>query len=78
MRLNAVFRLLESEPWQCSVFRKCVFLSQIEWGVVESEVSEGELTAFVAYALAFPDSNLALIDTYDVLRCVSIAEPWAL
>uniref|UniRef100_A0A1I7XXZ2 Nicotinate phosphoribosyltransferase n=1 Tax=Steinernema glaseri TaxID=37863 RepID=A0A1I7XXZ2_9BILA len=38
------------------------------WGVSKSEVSTGELAAFCAYAIAFPDSFLALIDTYDVLR----------
>ena len=32
------------------------------------QVSEGELAAFIAYAQAFPDSLLALIDTYDVIR----------
>lgn len=30
---------------------------------------EGELAAFVAYAQAFPDSLLCLVDTYDTLRC---------
>lgn len=29
---------------------------------------EGELAAFISYALAFPDGFLALIDTYDVIR----------
>jgi len=30
--------------------------------------NRGELTAFTAYALAFPDGFLALVDTYDTLR----------
>ncbi|XP_059139965.1 nicotinate phosphoribosyltransferase-like [Physella acuta] len=32
------------------------------------QVMEGELAAFISYALAFPESFLALIDTYDVIR----------
>lgn len=32
------------------------------------QASEGELAAFISYALAFPDGFLALIDTYDVIR----------
>ncbi|XP_076456347.1 nicotinate phosphoribosyltransferase-like [Babylonia areolata] len=32
------------------------------------QVSKGELASFIAYAQAFPDCLLALIDTYDVLR----------
>uniref|UniRef100_A0A915DJY6 Nicotinate phosphoribosyltransferase n=1 Tax=Ditylenchus dipsaci TaxID=166011 RepID=A0A915DJY6_9BILA len=45
-----------------------LYSSAIEWGVSRSEVSEGELAAFCAYAIAFPTQFLALIDTYDVLR----------
>uniref|UniRef100_A0A7E4V363 Nicotinate phosphoribosyltransferase n=1 Tax=Panagrellus redivivus TaxID=6233 RepID=A0A7E4V363_PANRE len=40
----------------------------LNWGVSLEEISEGELAAFCAYAIAFPDTFLALIDTYDVLR----------
>ncbi|CAJ0933127.1 unnamed protein product, partial [Mesorhabditis belari] len=43
-------------------------MDKLFWGVSSSEVSEGELCAFVAYAIAFPNGFLALIDTYDVLR----------
>jgi hypothetical protein len=31
-----------------------------------SETNKSELTAFISYALAFPDNFLALVDTYDV------------
>ncbi|EFO86918.1 hypothetical protein CRE_13822 [Caenorhabditis remanei] len=54
--------------FQASIEKRTWLLDQMAWGVVQSEVSDGELTAFVAYAIAFPDSFLALIDTYDVLR----------
>lgn len=36
--------------------------------MIETEASSGEFAAFVAYAISFPDSFLALIDTYDVVR----------
>ncbi len=45
-----------------------------------SSTNEGELTAFIAYAIAYPNSFLALVDTYDTLNsgiinflCVSLA-----
>ncbi len=37
-------------------------------GVIATETIEGELAAFISYALAFPDGLVCLIDTYDVLR----------
>ena len=36
--------------------------------IIETEASVGEFAAFIAYAIAFPDSFTALIDTYDVVR----------
>ncbi|CAC5404966.1 pncB [Mytilus coruscus] len=37
-------------------------------GFLDDQVSQSELAAFIAYATAFPDGFLALIDTYDVVR----------
>lgn len=46
----------------------------------ESSSNESELVAFTAYAQAFPDGFLALVDTYDTLQsgvpnflCVALA-----
>ncbi|XP_054158115.1 nicotinate phosphoribosyltransferase-like [Oppia nitens] len=36
--------------------------------VLQSEISSSELTAFIAYAISFPDQFLALVDTYDMIR----------
>ncbi|GFS66415.1 nicotinate phosphoribosyltransferase [Trichonephila inaurata madagascariensis] len=36
--------------------------------LLKEEANEGELTAFIAYAVAFPNCFLALIDTYDVKK----------
>jgi len=36
--------------------------------ILVSESSDGELAAFISYAVAFPEGFLALIDTYDVIR----------
>jgi nicotinate phosphoribosyltransferase len=33
-----------------------------------SETNQSELAAFISYALAFPNSFLALVDTYDVMK----------
>lgn len=45
-----------------------------------NNTNEGELAAFIAYAIAFPKSFLALVDTYDTLKsgvpnflCVAVA-----
>lgn len=33
------------------------------------ETNQSELAAFISYALAFPNTFLALVDTYDVSIC---------
>ncbi|CAI4227738.1 unnamed protein product [Auanema sp. JU1783] len=58
----------EIDLFENSQKKRNFIMDSVHWGVAKSEVNEGELAAFVAYAIAFPDSFLALIDTYDVLR----------
>lgn len=36
--------------------------------IIQSEASDGELAAFISYAIAFPTGFTALVDTYDVLK----------
>lgn len=36
--------------------------------ILKDEASDGELAAFIAYSISFPDNFLALIDTYDVKK----------
>ncbi|URD84529.1 Nicotinate phosphoribosyltransferase (NAPRTase) family [Musa troglodytarum] len=48
------------------------WLSKIQWANsfvgTFGETNQSELAAFTSYALAFPDSFLALVDTYDVTK----------
>ena len=37
-------------------------------GILLQEANDGELAAFISYAIAFPDGFTALVDTYEVLR----------
>ena len=36
--------------------------------IISDQTNEGELAAFISYAIAFPTGFLALVDTYDVLK----------
>lgn len=36
--------------------------------VIQEEANDGELAAFISYAVAFPETFTALIDTYDIVR----------
>lgn len=36
--------------------------------IMPDEASEGELTALISFAIAFPEGFIALVDTYDVKR----------
>ena len=38
------------------------------FGIILSQVNDGEFASFIGYAMASPNSFLALVDTYDVLR----------
>lgn len=40
-------------------------------GILLQEANDGELAAFISYAMAFPDGFTALVDTYEVLRYLS-------
>lgn len=42
------------------------------------ETNQSELAAFMSYALAFPNNFLALVDTYDVSKCVILCSAFAL
>ncbi|KAK3856990.1 hypothetical protein Pcinc_036729 [Petrolisthes cinctipes] len=39
-----------------------------ELNILQSEASDGELAAYISFAIAFPTGFVALVDTYDVLK----------
>lgn len=65
---NLVFKSVNTEKDFAS--------SAIEWrerissifSIVLSEVNDGELAAFISFAIAFPNGFTALVDTYDVKK----------
>jgi nicotinate phosphoribosyltransferase len=47
------------------------YLAQLEkhdFNFLKSEANDGELSAFIAFAISFPTEFLALVDTYNVLK----------
>ena len=55
-----------SETGEINYIFIVIFLPIVDF--LTDQASEGELAAFIAYAQAFPNGFLALIDTYDVIR----------
>lgn len=50
----------------CCVSRRMQLASIL--AILSEEANDGELAAFASYAMAFPDTFTALVDTYEVLR----------
>ena len=49
------------------------YLSQMEkldFHFLQTECNRGELAAFIGFAVSFPTSFLALVDTYNVLKYI--------
>lgn len=64
--------VLGSEPLEMRDFvDACVSRRQelaVLLKILLQEANDGELAAFASYAMAFPNSFTALVDTYEVLR----------
>ena len=51
------------------------YLNQLEkadFNFMQTESNKGELAAFISFAVSFPTQFLALVDTYNVLKFVSL------
>ena len=54
-----------------NVYQKCVqYRNEVgkHLNIIVNEANDGELVAFMSYAVTFPNNFVALVDTYDVLK----------
>ena len=54
-----------------NVYQKCVqYRCEVgkHLNIIVKEANDGELVAFMSYAVTFPNNFVALVDTYDVLK----------
>ena len=71
-------------PYENDKSNKCNFTSLVydclaalrsKINLQSTESIESELKAFIAYAVAYPYTFFALIDTYDVIRYIFLKKP---
>lgn len=46
-------------------------MEKLDLHFLQTECNRGELAAFIGFAVSFPTSFLALVDTYNVLKYVN-------